>query len=79
MNHYQVKYFIISESILYIIACLGVELGEISTRFAHFAGDNGYLRLTNVRIPRTQMLMRLAQVTLIFRNKMYVILFCTGR
>ena len=45
-----------------ITACLGVELGEISTRFAHTAGDNGYLRLTNVRIPRTQMLMKLAQV-----------------
>ncbi|CAF4790178.1 unnamed protein product [Rotaria sp. Silwood1] len=40
----------------------GVELGEISTRFAHAAGDNGYLRLSNLRIPRTQMLMKLAQV-----------------
>ncbi|CAF3578845.1 unnamed protein product [Adineta steineri] len=40
----------------------GVEVGEISTRFAHILGDNGYLRLNNVRIPRTQMLMRLAQV-----------------
>ncbi|CAF3714613.1 unnamed protein product [Rotaria sordida] len=40
----------------------GVEIGEISTRFAHAAGDNGYLRLNNLRIPRTQMLMKLAQV-----------------
>ena len=41
---------------------LGVEVGEISTRFAHILGDNGYLRLTNVRIPRIQMLMKVAQV-----------------
>ena len=40
----------------------GVELGEIGARFAHEAGDNGYLRLTNVRIPRNQMLMKLAHV-----------------
>ncbi|CAF1500184.1 unnamed protein product [Adineta ricciae] len=40
----------------------GVEVGEISTRFAHIFGDNGYLRLTNVRIPRTQMFMKLAHV-----------------
>ncbi|CAF1354498.1 unnamed protein product, partial [Adineta steineri] len=36
----------------------GVELGEISSRYAHAAGDNGYLRLTNVRIARKQMLMK---------------------
>ena len=41
---------------------LGVEVGEISSRFAHDAGDNGYLRLTNVRIPRNHMLMKLAYV-----------------
>ncbi|CAF0854889.1 unnamed protein product [Didymodactylos carnosus] len=40
----------------------GIEVGEISGRLAHEAGDNGYLRLTNVRIPRNQMLMRLANV-----------------
>ncbi|CAF5190691.1 unnamed protein product [Rotaria magnacalcarata] len=40
----------------------GVEVGEISTRFSHEAGDNGYLRLTNVRIPRNQMLTKLAYV-----------------
>lgn len=39
-----------------------MELGEISTRFGHAAGDNGFLRLHNVRIPRTQMLMGLAEV-----------------
>ncbi|CAF0812925.1 unnamed protein product [Adineta steineri] len=40
----------------------GVELGEISTRFGHEVGDNGYLRLHNVRIPRNHMLMKLAYV-----------------
>jgi acyl-CoA oxidase len=49
--------------------CLGVEVGEISTRFAHILGDNGYLRLNNVRIPRTQMLMKLAKVYTILFNK----------
>lgn len=45
-----------------MIKYLGVEMGEVSTRFAHALRDNGYLRLTNVRISRTQMLMKLAQV-----------------
>ncbi|UJR27411.1 hypothetical protein I4U23_008701 [Adineta vaga] len=40
----------------------GVEVGEIGTRFGHEVGDNGYLRLTNVRIPRNHMLMKLAYV-----------------
>ncbi len=39
-----------------------MEVGEISTRFGHEAGDNGYLRLTNVPIPRNHMLMKLAYV-----------------
>jgi acyl-CoA oxidase len=47
---------------MHLTACLGIELGEIGARFAHVAGDNGYLRLSNVRIPRTHMLMKLAQV-----------------
>jgi hypothetical protein len=47
---------------MHLTACLGVELGEISTRFGQSGGDNGYLRLKNVRIPRLQMLMKLAQV-----------------
>ena len=77
MNHYQVKSLIVSQYIVYTTICLGVEMGEIGTRFAHALFDNGYLRLTNVRIQRTQMLMKLAQVMLIFRNKIiYAILFC---
>jgi len=44
---------------------LGVEVGEISTRFGHEVGDNGYLRLTDVRIPRNHMLMKLAYVCIL--------------
>ena len=51
-----------SKSSVHCIGFVGVEVGEISTRFAHILGDNGYLRLTNVRIPRTQMFMKLAHV-----------------
>ncbi|UJR20063.1 hypothetical protein I4U23_023196 [Adineta vaga] len=40
----------------------GVETGSISTRFNDCAGDNGYLRLTDVRISRTHMLMKAAEV-----------------
>ncbi|CAF1253259.1 unnamed protein product [Rotaria sordida] len=40
----------------------GVETGVIGVHFAHTFGDNGYLRLKNVRIPRTQMLMKFDQV-----------------
>ncbi len=69
MNHYQVEFYFGNEYIEYISTYLGVELGEISTRFAHIAGDNGYLRLNNVRIPRTQMLMKLAQVELNLKNE----------
>lgn len=58
----------------YIVIHLGVEVGEISTRFAHILGDNGYLRLRNVRISRTQMLMKLAQVFFYFQNKIVVFL-----
>ncbi len=39
-----------------------MEVGEIGARFNHDAGDNGYLRLTNVHIPRNHMLMKLASV-----------------
>ncbi len=55
-----------------ITSCLGVELGEISTRFAHMADDNGYLRLKNVRISRTQMLMKLAQVFAILNTNLSI-------
>jgi acyl-CoA oxidase len=80
MNHYQVEFLIVSQYIVYTGMRLGVELGEIGTLFGPGLGDNGYLRLTNVRIPRTQMLMKLAQVMFIFRNKiMYAVFFCTGR
>ncbi|CAF0899456.1 unnamed protein product, partial [Didymodactylos carnosus] len=39
----------------------GIELGEISAPLKNVS-DNGYMCLTNVRIPRNQMLMRLSKV-----------------
>ena len=41
---------------------IGVQVGDIGPKFGYFAIDNGFLRLTNVRIPRDQMLMKYAQV-----------------
>ena len=55
----------ISDEQIRFLFSAGVEVGEISTRFAQEVGDNGYLRLTNVRIPRTDMLMKLAIVRLV--------------
>jgi hypothetical protein len=63
MNYYQVKLCIVRRPTACIRACVGVETGAISTRFNDCAGDNGYLRLNNVRIPRTHMLMKAAEVT----------------
>ncbi|XP_062581682.1 peroxisomal acyl-coenzyme A oxidase 1-like [Saccostrea cucullata] len=40
----------------------GVESGDIGTKFGFGTNDNGYLKLTNVRIPRNNMLMRYAKV-----------------
>ena len=41
---------------------IGVEVGDIGPRFALESMNNGYLRFTNVRIPRDQMLMKYSQV-----------------
>lgn len=62
MNCCQVKPRFLTESIGHTPFCTGVETGAISTRFNDCAGDNGYLRLTNVRIPRSHMLMKAAEV-----------------
>ena len=62
MNLYQVGHYLILFFSDQRPTIIGVELGEISARFAHDVGDNGYMRLTNVRIPRNHMLMKLAQV-----------------
>ena len=40
----------------------GVQIGDIGPKFGYFSMDNGFLRLSNVRIPRDQMLMKYAQV-----------------
>ena len=61
----------------FIFVYSGVEVGEIGARFAHEAGDNGYLRLTNVRIPRNHMLMKLADVGIfkIYQIKIIIYIF----
>ncbi|XP_060068142.1 peroxisomal acyl-coenzyme A oxidase 1-like [Ylistrum balloti] len=40
----------------------GVELGDIGPKFGYGTNDNGYLRLSNVRIPLDHMLMRYSKV-----------------
>ncbi|XP_048781300.2 peroxisomal acyl-coenzyme A oxidase 1-like [Ostrea edulis] len=40
----------------------GVESGDIGPKFGFGTNDNGYLKLTDVRIPRENMLMRYAKV-----------------
>ena len=41
----------------------GVKVGDIGPKFGYFGMDNGYLELSNVRIPRDQMLMKYAKVS----------------
>ncbi|XP_065897934.1 peroxisomal acyl-coenzyme A oxidase 1-like [Dysidea avara] len=40
----------------------GVHVGDIGTKFGYVGGDNGFLRLTHVKIPRENMLMRHAKI-----------------
>lgn len=40
----------------------GVEVGDIGPKFGYNAKDNGFLKLTNVRIPRDNMLSRYTKV-----------------
>ncbi|CAC5407985.1 E1.3.3.6 [Mytilus coruscus] len=40
----------------------GIEVGVIGNKFGFGTNDNGYLKLTNVRIPRDNMLMRYSKV-----------------
>jgi acyl-CoA oxidase len=40
----------------------GVEVGDIGPKFGFGAKDNGYCLFTNVRIPRTYMMMRYVSV-----------------
>jgi acyl-CoA oxidase len=41
----------------------GIEVGDIGPKLGYNSKDNGYLRLTNVRIPRVNMLAKYAQVS----------------
>lgn len=40
----------------------GIEVGDIGPKFGYGTNDNGFLRLSNVRIPRENMLMRYSKV-----------------
>ncbi|XP_062520346.1 peroxisomal acyl-coenzyme A oxidase 1-like isoform X2 [Corticium candelabrum] len=40
----------------------GITVGDIGPKMGYATSDNGFLQLTNVRIPRDQMLMRYSQV-----------------
>uniref|UniRef100_A0AAN0JCZ4 Acyl-coenzyme A oxidase n=1 Tax=Amphimedon queenslandica TaxID=400682 RepID=A0AAN0JCZ4_AMPQE len=41
----------------------GIKVGDIGPKFGYFGTDNGFLHMTNVRIPRDHMLMKYAQVS----------------
>ena len=41
----------------------GIEVGDIGPKFGFRAMDNGYLRMSNVRIPHGDMLSKYAQVS----------------
>jgi len=41
----------------------GVEVGDIGPKYGYNCKDNGYLRLTNYKIPRKNMLMKYTKVS----------------
>uniref|UniRef100_A0A1X7T9X5 Acyl-coenzyme A oxidase n=1 Tax=Amphimedon queenslandica TaxID=400682 RepID=A0A1X7T9X5_AMPQE len=41
----------------------GIKVGDIGPKFGYFGMDNGFLHMTNVRIPRDHMLMKYAHVS----------------
>ena len=45
-----------------VLSTSGIKVGDIGPKFGYFGMDNGFLQLTNVRIPRDQMLMKYSQV-----------------
>lgn len=47
---------------------LGIEVGDIGPKFGYGTNDNGFLRLSNVRIPRENMLMRYSKVGFIYKK-----------
>ncbi len=55
-------YISIMAGYISVLFCSGIEVGDIGPKFGYFGMDNGFLRLSNVRIPRDQMLMKYSQV-----------------
>ena len=51
--------------IIFKLIFTGIEVGDIGPKFGYDANDNGYLRLNNVRIPRSDMLSKYSQVSFI--------------
>lgn len=49
-------------TIMQVLLVAGVELGDINKKYGYDLMDNGYLKFTDHRIPRTSMLMKYAQV-----------------
>lgn len=41
----------------------GIEIGDIGPKYGYFAKDNGYMRLNNIRVPRSALLSRYINVT----------------
>ena len=52
----------------------GVTLMDVGPKFILDANDNGILKLDNVRIPRENLLMKLAKVVNILNNYVIIIL-----
>lgn len=49
--------------------CLaGIVVGDIGPKFGFSEVDNGFLKLENVRIPRENMLMKFAKVTIVLKS-----------
>ncbi len=48
----------------------GIQVGDIGPKFGANSNDNGFLRLDNVRIPRTNMPMRYSKVFIYIRPDM---------
>lgn len=47
---------------------LGIEVGDIGFKFGYGINDNGFLRLSNVRILRENMFMRYFKVGFIYKK-----------
>jgi len=52
----------VNAEIVLVVHSVGITLGDIGPKFGFDSIDNGFLRFSNVRIPRENMLMKYAQV-----------------